>query len=194
MPANYGAISDKNRNKKGILVLAEVSDSFAIKTPASDASAITTAVNLGELNESSVDQQTSKTEIKNEAGVIKYSDFEYTLTTTGTLMERDKLKLDFLSHGCKGKYYLEYKYLGLVDGKHQEMFKFVQVTPKHSVKLPGGATSMKYESTAIFPDSTISLTSTTLGTIETALGITIYCTGVAITALQGYVLKETTAS
>jgi len=191
VPYNYGSIKDKNTNKKGILCLFETSDAFVIKTPASDSTALTTAVNLGQINESSVDQVTSKTEFKNEAGVAVFTDFEYALTTTGTLMERDKVKIDWLSNYTKGKYYVEYKYLGLVDGKNQEMFKLVQVTPQHSIKLPGGATSMKYESTAIFPDTTVTITGTILTAIETALGITIYCTGAAITPTQGYVLKET---
>jgi len=194
MPYNYGAIKDKNTNKKGILCLFETSDAFVVKTPASDASTLTTAVNLGQINESSVDQTTGKTEIKNEAGVAVYTDFDYSLTTRGTLMEREKVKIDFLSHTVKGKYFVEYKYLGIVDGKNQEMFKLVQVTPMHSIKLPGGATSLKYESNGIYPDTTVTITGTILTAIETALGITIYCTGAAITPTQGFVLKETAVS
>lgn len=194
MPYNQGAISDKGRNKKGILCLSEVTDSWVIRTPASDSSTITFNINLGELSESSLDQVTSKTEYKNEAGVVKHTEFEYSLNTTGTLMERDKIKVDFLSHGCKNKLYLEYKYAGIVDGKHQEYFKMVQVTPQHSIKLPGGATSMKYESTGIFPDAAVTISSTNLAAIETALSITIYCTGVAIPSAQGYCLKETAVS
>ena len=194
MPYNQGAISDKNRNKKGILCLSEVTDAWVIRTPASDASTITFSINLGEISESSVDQVASKAEYKNEAGVVKHTEFEYSLNTTGTLMERDKIKVDFLAHGCKNKLYLEYKYTGIVDGKHQEHFKFVQVTPQYSIKLPGGASSMKYESTGVFPDAAVTISSTNLAAIETALSITIHCTGVAITAAQGYVLKETAVS
>ncbi len=194
MPYNYGAIKDKNTNKKGILFVSELTDAFVVRTPAADSSTITFNANLGQIADSSVDQTTSKTEIKNEAGVGVYTDFDYSLTTTATLMERDKIKIDFLSHGCKGKYYLEYKYLGQVDGKNQEMFKIVQITPQHSIKLPGGATSMKYESTGIYPDTTVTITGTNLTAIETALGITIYCTGVAITPTQGFVIKETAVS
>lgn len=194
MPYNLGAISDKNRSKKGILCLSEVSDALVLRTPASDSSSITFSINLGEVMDSSLDQATSKTEFKNEAGVAKGTDFEHSLTTNATLMERDKIKIDFLSTGCRNKIYLEYKYAGIVDAKHQEYFKFVQVTPQHSIKLPGGASSLKYESTGIYPDATATINSTSLAAIETALTITIYCTGVAITPTAGYVLKETAVS
>jgi len=191
MPYNLGAISDKNRSKKGILCLNEVTDGLVVRTPAADSSTITFSINLGELSESSLDQTTSKTEFKNEAGVTKSTEFEHSLMTTGTLMERDKVKVDFLSTTCRNKIYLEYKYAGVVDGKHQEYFKFVQVTPQHSIKLPGGASSLKYEATGIYPDATATISSTNLAAIETALSITIYCTGASITPTAGYVLKET---
>lgn len=189
--SNYGAIIDKNKNKKGILCLNEVSDAFVIKTPAAWSGTAGTTIDLGEIAESTPAQNTGKTEIKNEAGVSVYTDFEHTHVTTATLMERDKAKIDFLSDFVKGKYYLEYKYLGIVDGKHQELFKIVQVTPQFNLKLPGGATAMQYESTGVFPNSAITITGTSLAAIETALTITIYCTGVSITASKGYCLKET---
>jgi len=191
MASNYGAIVDKNKNKNGLLILQEVSDAFAVKTPAAWAGTSGTTINLGQLSQSTVNQTTSKSTIKNEAGVDVYTDFDYSQMTTGTLMERDKIKIDFLSDFVKGKFYLEYKYLGIVDGKHSEMFKIVQVTPQYDVTLPGGATSMKYESTGIFPDTTIAITGTSLAAIETALTVTIYCTGVSITPSKGYCLKET---
>jgi len=194
MASNYGAIVDKNKNKNGLLILQEVSDAFAVKTPSAWAGTTGTTINLGQLNQSTVNQTTSKSTIKNEAGVDVYTDFDYSQMTTGTLMERDKIKIDFLSDFVKGKFYLEYKYLGIVDGKHSEMFKIVQVTPQYDVTLPGGATSMKYESTGIFPDTTIAITGTSLAAIETALTVTIYCTGVSITPSKGYCLKETTVA
>jgi len=189
--SNYGAIIDKNKNKNGLLCLNEVSDAFVVKTPALWSGTAGTSINLGEIAESTPAQSTGKTEIKNEAGVSVYTDYEYSHITTATLMERDKSKIDFLADFVKGKYYLEYKYTGIVDGKHQELFKIVQVTPQFNLKLPGGATAMQYESTGVFPNSTITITGTILGLIETALSVTIYCTGVSITASKGYCLKET---
>lgn len=192
--ANYGAISDKNKNRLTNLILNEVSDAFVIKTPASWSGTSGTSINLGQIADSSVLQSTNKTEIKNEAGYVVNTDYDYSLMTNATIMERDKTKIDFLADWVKGKYYLEYKYLGIVDGKHSEIFKFVQVTPQFNVTLPGGATSIKYESTAVFPDSTITITGTSLAAIETALSITIYCTKVTVSPSKGYCLIETAVS
>ena len=149
MGSNYGAISDKNKNKNGIFILQEVSDTFAVKTPSAWNGSSGTSINLGQVNQSTVSQSTSKSTIKNEAGGDVYTDYEYSINSTGTLMERDKSKIVFLADFVKGKYYLEYKYLGIVDGKHSEMFKIAQITPQFDVTLPGGATSMKYERTKI---------------------------------------------
>lgn len=192
--ANYGAISDKNKNRLTNLILNEVSDAFAIKTPSAWSGTAGTSINLGQIADSSVSQSTNKTEIKNEAGYVVNTDYDYSLMTNATIMERDKTKIDFLADWVKGKYYLEYKYLGIVDGKHSEIFKFVQVTPQFNVTLPGGATSIKYESTAVFPDSTITITSTSLAAIETALSVTIYCTKVTVSPSKGYCLIETAVS
>lgn len=194
MGFNDGAISDKSKSKNCFLLVQETSDTFAIKTPVAWNGTTGTSMNLGNLNQSTVNQTTSKTTIKNEAGQDKYTDYEYSHNTSGTLMERDKSKIDFLADYVKTKYYLEYKYLGVVDGKHSEMFKIVQITPQFDVTLPGGATSMKYESTGVFPDTTIAITGTSLAAIETALTVTIYCTGVSITPSKGYCLKETAVS
>lgn len=211
MATNYGAIQDKNRNKKGILVLAELNDSFALRTMTiitsttmvtgvGDSVGVTggTCINLGQINESTVAMETSKTEFKNEAGQAVKTDFEYALTTKGTLMERDKAKIDLLSNYVKGRYYLEIKYLGIVDGKHQELFKIVEITPQHAITLPGGATSMKYESTGVFPDVAVTFTKTSLALIATALSATIYgalaTTIVTIPVKAGYYLYERTVS
>src|SRR5574343_1146725 len=168
--SNFGAIVDKNTNKKGTIVLQEVTDAFAWKTPAAWSGTSGTSIDLGEVNESDPNQTASTTEFKNESGAPVGSETEYTLNTTATLMERDKLKIDFLGHFVKNKFYLQYKYTGIVDGKHQEYFTVGKVIPQFSLKLPGGATAMKYEFKGIFPSSTVTFTGTQSAALETALG------------------------
>lgn len=192
--SNFGAIVDKNTNKKGVLVLQQVTDAFVWKTPVAFTGSTGTSIDMGEISESEPGLQTDVTEFKNEAGVSVNSEFQYKLNTTATLMERDKIKVDFLGHWVKNRYFLQYKYMGIVDGKNQEYFTLGKVTPQFNLKLPGGASALKYDFKGIFPSSTITFTGTQLAAIETALTITIYCTGVSITATKGYDLKETTVT
>lgn len=192
--SNFKAIVDKNTQKNGILILQQVSDSYAVITPAAWSGTSGTSINLGEIAESDPNQSVSSTEIENECGVVVKTEDKYKGGTTATLMERDKSKIDFLADWVKGKYFLEYKYTGIVDGKHQEHFQIVNVPAQYSLKLPGGASAIKYDSKRLWSNATITITGTTLGLIETALTITIYCTGVSITAAKGYCIKETTVS
>lgn len=195
MANNYGAIVTKNTQKVGLLVLSEVSDAYALKTPSAWSGSSGTSIDLGTLKESDPNQTVSTTEVENECGVTVKSDDTYKGGTTANLMERDKSKVDFLANYVKGRYYLEYKYTGIVDGKHQEHFQIVQVPAQYSLKLPdSGGAPIKYESKRLWPNSTIAFTGTNLAAIETALTITIYCTGVSITAAKGFDLKETAVS
>lgn len=195
MADNYGAILTKNTAKKGLLVLQEVSDAYAIKTPAAWSGTAGTSIDLGTIKESDPNQSVSTTEVENECGVTVKADDTYKGGTTASLMERDKSKIDFLANFVKGKFYLEYKYCGIVDGKHQEHFQIVQVPAQYSLKLPdSGGAPIKYDSKRLWPNTTIAFTGTSLALIETALTVTIYCTGVSITAAKGFDLKETAVS
>lgn len=186
MAVNVGAIHDKGGN---LIALAEVTEgTWALKT----LTAGTNALVVGHISQSGVGQQTSKTEYKSEDGKTVATDFEYSINTTGTLMQTDKATIDFMAESVKSKYFLEYKYGSIVDGKKQEFFKIVQVTPQFQIDTPGATASMPYEATGVYPSSTVTYNSTHLAAIETALSITIYATGAAITASQGFVVKETT--
>lgn len=184
MARNPGAIVDSGGN---LIALAEVSDAWALKT----LTAGTNAIDAGEISTSDISQTTSKTEYKNEKKKTVATDFEYSLNTTGTLMQTDKATIDFFAESVKNKYFLQYKYMGVKDGKNQEMFTLGTVTPQFKIATPGGATSMPYEHTGIYPATTVTFNSTMLAAIETALSITIYATGASITSSQGFVVKET---
>lgn len=185
MPANPGAIRDKGAN---LLAVAEVTDAWALKT----LTAGTNALHYGHLTSSSLGQTTSKETFNSEDGKPRLSEFTYSLDTTGVLMQADKVIIDFNSESVKDKYFLQYKLMSLNrDGKKQEHFSLGQVTPQFKVDAPGGTASMPYEFSGIYPDATVTFNSTMLVAIETALSITIYCTGVSITASQGFCIKET---
>ena len=180
-------IKDKGGNK---LAIVQLNSTLALVATLTSG---TTFLNLGNISESNISKTTSKTEYSAEDGRVKATDFDFTLPTTATLMETDKTKIDFLASTVEGKKYLEYKYQGVKAGKHQEFWKIVDVTPQFSLATPGGVTSFAYESTGIFPDSTITYTSTTIGLFNTALGatLTIRHTGaVAITGSKGFLITE----
>lgn len=184
MAYNPGAIVDDGGN---LICLSEVSDSWALKT----LTAGTNAINAGHISTSDFSQATNKTEYKNEQRKTVASSYEYSINTTGTLMQTDKATIDFFAESVKSKYFLQCKYMGIKDGKHQEIFTLGQVTPQVKITTPGASASMPYEHTGIYPTSTVTFNSTNLAAIETALSVTIYATGASITASQGFVVKET---
>jgi hypothetical protein len=184
MAFNPGAVVDKIGN---VLVLAEVTDAWALKTLTLG----TNSIHAGHLASSTVGQQTTSEEFINEDGKPVKAEYTHSLTTTGVLMQSDKTTIDFFAEATKGKYFLQYKYMGIVDGKKQEIFTLGQVTPQFAAARPGGTTSMPYEFKGIYPTATVAFTSTNLVAIEAAVSAVIYCTGVSITASQGFVVKET---
>ncbi len=184
MPVNPGGITNNGGNK---VCLGEVTDAWALKT----LTAGTNALDVGHIANSDIGQASAKTEFKSEDNKVRAADFDFSLNTTGQLMQTDKVTIDFLAESVKNKYFLQYKYQGIKDGKHQEIFTLGQVTPQFKITTPGGASSMPYEFTGIYPSATVTFNSTNLAAIETALSVTIYCTGASITASQGFVVKET---
>lgn len=188
---NTGAIQRKNQ-QGNLIALGEVNaDTFALKTLTDQ----TNAIHLGHLSTSNAAQTPSKTDIPNEKGLNVVSTFDITKNTTGTLMQTDKAQIDFLAVKVKDKTMLEYKYLGVNNGKHQELFKVVNVTPQYAIDTANPGTSMPYESTAVYPDAAVTYNSTHLAAFETATGAVIYTTGAVIPLTggtsDGYVLKET---
>lgn len=160
---------------------------YAVITPVAG----TTSFHLGEIVTSAPQQTADKTELKNEKGKTIRSSYTFNLMTTGTLAQTNKALVDFLSKTVKGKVYLEYRYQGINNGNHQEIFKIVNVTPQHNFDSSNAGASMPYESTGIFPAATVTINSTVLTSIETALSIAIQTTGVSITSDDGEIIKET---
>lgn len=142
----------------------------------------TNALDLGHIVESEGGTTGKKDVLKNEAKVITKTTYEQEGGTTGTLQQRGKTLIDFLENKVKGKVFLELKNYGNVEGADQEVFALVQVTPQALVKTPGGASSLKYESTYIAPAVAVTFDAADMTAIETALGITITSTTVTINA------------
>ena len=186
MSANIKNIKDKGGNKIAIVEL-DVNDSIPVNLVSGQ-----NCLDLGHLANSELAIKTKKTLFKNEAGETVATDFDFEGNTSGILMETDKQKLDMLSIGVRNKRHLEYKYLGIKGGSHQEVFKIVEVTPQMKVSSPGGAKSMPYESTAIVMHSNYVISPLAISEIESALSIDIKTPGpVTIPDGQEHVIIET---
>lgn len=181
------ASKDKGGNR---LVIAQLNSTLAI-VGATLVSG-TNCLDVGNISESSIQQQTNKEEYRSEDGVVRVTDYEYSIPTTGTLMETDKTKIDFLAKTVKNKRYLQYKYQGIKGGNHQEVWAIVEVTPQFALTTPGGITSMPYESTGIYPRASVTYSSTVLLRIPAAItGLTIRHTGsVTIGKDDGYLITQ----
>lgn len=190
MSTNVGAIQNFGGNK---IALLQATDAGALFTTALTAG--TNCYDAGHISSSTIGQQTTKTDYKSEDGKVRQADYEYTIMTTGVLMQTGKEGIDWFSNTVKNKFFFEYKYEGINDGKHQEVFKWGKVTPQFLKTTPGAVTSMPYEFEGLYPDSALTITSTTLTSLETALSIAIAYTGdVTIPADQGFVVYETPVS
>lgn len=186
MPFDPGDIYDKGGD---VLALYQLTDAYALYTPAVTNS---TAIVLGHISSSDIEQTSDVTEYKSEDGKVRATEQTYNLSTSGVLMQSGKTITDFLSNTCKDKFFVEYKYGGEYNGVKHEYFKIVKVTPQFKKSSPGGVTSMPYKSTGIFPETDVTLTTTDIASIEALLGISIYTTlAVTITAAQGFAYVET---
>lgn len=185
------SLDDINLDGGNLCWLAELDSALAVVT----ASLVeyTNCINLGHISESEQKQTSNKKEAKSEDGKTRKTAFTYDLMTNGTLMQTGKSLVNFLSDTVKGKtYLLGKKQFVKGSGEVQEYFAIGNVTPQHDIKTPSDSGSMVFEFTNIFPDSTITYTSATIVSIETALSIAVVYTGaVAITASKGYEIYET---
>ena len=180
------SLRDKGGN---LLIIVELDSSNAIPPTITNG---VNSLNCGLLAESQLDIDANLEKFKAEDGKTYGQDEEYEGKTSGVLMETSKLIADYLAFGTRNKIHLEIKYEGIKDGKHQEVFKIVDVTPQMHFKTPGGTKAMKYESTAIPQSQPVIFSSGNLTAIESALGVSIKASGpVTIPADQEHVIVET---
>ncbi len=180
------SLRDKGGN---LLVIVELDSSNAIPGTITNGA---NALNCGLIFESQLDIEANVEKFKAEDGKTFGQDEEYEGKTSGVLMETSKLIADYLAFGTRSKIHLEIKYEGIKDGKHQEVFKIVDVTPQMHFKTPGGTKAMRYDSTAIPQPAPVVFSAANLSAIEAALGIAIRTPGpVTLPADQEHVIVET---
>ena len=190
MSKNASAILDKGGNQI-INVILNPDNSFP-ETLTPYANGTGNCIDLGHIKSSGAGTKADKQEFKSEDGVVRKTDYEYSGITSGVLMETNKDKLDWLAFEVRGKQVLEIKYQGIKSGKYQEVFRITNVTPQINVESPGGAGSLKYESTASVQSTDTAFTADNLSDIETALDIIIKAAGpVTIPANREHEIVET---
>lgn len=175
MSKNVSSILDKGGNQIVNVILNRDNSFHETLTPFTNGSG--NCIDMGHIKSSGVGTKADKQEFKSEDGVVRKTDYEYSGITSGVLMETDKDKLDWLAFAVRGSQVLEIKYQGIKNGKYQEVFRIVNVTPQVNVESPGGAGSLKYESTASVQSIDVQFTAQNLADIESALDITIRTAG-----------------
>lgn len=186
MPTNISNIKDKGGNK---ISLAELDENYLLP---GHWTAGVNCIDLGHIASSQLEMKTARTKFKNEAGEPVSTEHEFEGITTAVLMETDKEKADFLAFRTRNRKYLEYKYLGIKGGKHQESFKIAEVTPQMKMASPGGTKSLQYESSSCILPSDFVISTQGIIDFETALGINIRTAGpVTIAARTEHVIIET---
>lgn len=184
-------LDDINFDGENLMWLAELDTSLAVVT--ASLVEFTNCINLGHLQDSEQGQSANKKEAKNEKGKTTKSAFTYDLMVKGTLQQTGKALTTFVSDTVKGKsYLLGKKQFVKGSGEAQEYFVLGNVTPQHNHKTPGAEGSMVFEFTGFFPDASITFTSATIVSIETALSIAVVYSGaVVVTATKGFEIYET---
>lgn len=126
-----------------------------------DGGTIGTWQDLGYIQEIKINDDTPLEEALDMSGkVVAQQEGERKVKITGLLMQSDKSTLDFVSNGCRGKYYAFYINLGMVDSLTQEFFAAIcEVKPQ--MELASGVKRIPFEVTVLNNESDITGISTT---------------------------------
>lgn len=130
----------------------------------SDLTVTASVVDLGYVQDSEFNDQTPLQDVKDETGAtVTQEEGDREVSVKATLMQSDAKVID-LAKQVRGNFYLLYKYNGLVDGKHQEMFFAVgKVAAQVNLKFTGGRIPFEYKSSKIA--STVSISTAALASL-----------------------------
>jgi len=100
---------------------------------------------LGYIQETTFKDNTPQTTLNDESGdAVAVIDENREVVIEGVLMQSDKNILD-IAKEVRGKFYALYKYNGIKNGKHQEIFYGVgKFDPGFEIKYMGGTVPFKY--------------------------------------------------
>ena len=107
-------------------------------------------IDLGYIQDSEFNDATPLTDVKDETGsTVTQEEGDREVSVKGTLMQSDASVIA-IAKEVRGKFYLLYKYNGIVDGMHQEIFFAVgKITPQVNLKFSGGRVPFEYKSSKV---------------------------------------------
>jgi hypothetical protein len=119
---------------------------------------------LGYIGEAEFADVTSIEKVTNETGKLtRILENDRDVSVKGNLQQSDKDTIDFLTNGCRGKFFRVYRDEGIVDGKHQEYFLGIcQFTPQATIK--SGTKRPPFEITVIENEAAITIAADKLPT------------------------------
>lgn len=126
----------------------------------SDLTVTASVVDIGYIQDSEFNDATPLTDVKDETGAtVTQEEGDREVSVKATLMQSDSEVID-LAKQVRGNFYLLYKYNGLVDGKHQEIFFGVgKITPQVNLKFTGGRIPFEYKASKLASTLTVSTAS-----------------------------------
>ena len=178
-----GAIATKGG---GIIKIKEVLEDGA------DLSTTAQVYDLGYLQETTFRDNTTETIINDETGdQVAAVEEKREVGVEGVLQQSDKTILD-IAKETRGKFYALYKYNGVRNGKHQEVFFGVgKINPSFEVKYAGGTVPFKFTAMKTASAVTIS-TALVTAAITTTGGWGAYATAsIAVSVGDYYTIVET---
>jgi len=140
----------------GIIKVKQVLENGAeLPVPAS-------VIDIGYIQDSEFNDSTPLTDVKDETGsTITQEEGDREISVKATLMQSDSAVID-LAKEVRGKFYALYKYNGIVDGEHQEIFFGVgKITPQINLKFTGGRIPFEYKASKLATAVTIDTTDLT---------------------------------
>lgn len=170
MSQQAGYIKDKTGNNKIVLFLFD--ETTNTLTTASLTSG-TNFMDMGILADSTVKIDSSVTSFKDDDLKIRDSNTEYSGRTEATLMQTSKELWDW-AYTMRGNKYIEYVYKGIKNGKRQEFFAVVNGDSSANITNPGGTASNKYGSTYVNWSTAVTLSTTQIAAMRTAVGLSSY--------------------
>lgn len=154
-------------------------------------SAGTTAADIKDIALSDVQHVANKTEKKNEKQEVRKVTNNYSISTTGMIMQGDKGTLDYFASYVKNRTFWQFKKTGPVDDLDQWHVSIGQITPQVKISRGQGDTNTPYEHIAIIPQTSVTITATFLATLIAALSLTDFPnTAITVPVNDGYCIVE----
>uniref|UniRef100_A0A6M3L4H8 Uncharacterized protein n=1 Tax=viral metagenome TaxID=1070528 RepID=A0A6M3L4H8_9ZZZZ len=148
-------------------------------------------IDLGYLQDTVLSDVTETEEIQDETGnTIASNEGNRLVKLSGTLMQSDKVTLDYMVTTVRGAYYRIYQYTGIVNGYYQEVvYGICQFKPQ--LELASGTKRIPFEASILKNEAALAETGMQAAITADGLTPTSYCAGTTVPAAGYYIIVET---